>query len=352
MKINLETRWVLDDEPLDTRVIELLRAIERTGSLSKGREKLLSYRQAWSKLGALAKRLRKPLVRFERGRGSSLTPFGAALLAADQQARASLEEPHRQIVADLVSALANMRSASTRLHLSAHASHDLALAALRDRLRDSNTLDLELHFKGSLDALDDLVEGRCEMAGFHMPMGRLARQSEPLFARRLLRKPFTIAHFATRCQGLMLPRGNPGRIRRLSQVTQPGIRFVNRQSGSGTRLLFDALLTDAGISPAQITGYGTEEFTHAAVAASVACGMADAGFGIEAAARQSRLVFIPLARERYFLAFQDSSSAATVRLLTFLRSRAWRSLLAQYPGYTGRSAGRTISATSILPSEG
>ena len=348
MKIAIETRWLLDGEPLDTRVLELLRAIERTGSLAKGRGQLLSYRHAWAKLGELAKRLGAPLVRFERGRGSKLTRLGTALLAADQQARKALDEPHRRLVADFTGAVANMRSSPMSLRMSAHASHDLALAALRECLRDGNVLELELRFKGSLEALDDLVEDRCDMAGFHMPLGRLARQTHAVFARRLLRKPLGVVPFATRNQGLMLPHGNPRRIRQLSQLARPGIRFMNRQAGSGTRLLFDALLADAGISSSRITGYDTEEFTHGAVAASVASGMADAGFGIEAAARQAHLAFVPLARERYFLAFRDSNSPAAARLIAFLRSTKWHATLAGYPGYAHARSGRLVDPATIL----
>jgi putative molybdopterin biosynthesis protein len=353
MKITLETRWVLDGEPLDTRVLELLRAIDRTGSLARGRGDVLSYRQAWAKLGSLAKRLGEPLVRLERGRGSKLTPLGAALVAADRQAGEALASPHRRLVAGLAEVLERVGSSPAGMHICAHASHDLALAALRERLHEAEALDLDLHFRGSLDALDDLLEGRCDMAGFHIPCGRLAGESHSLFARRLLRKPLAIVHFATRCQGLMLPHGNPRRIRQLAHLTRPGIRFINRQPGSGTRLLFDSLLADAAVNSSRITGYGNEEFTHAAVAASVASGMADAGFGIEAAARQAHLAFVALARERYFLAFRDpiSSCPAAGKLLAFLRSAAWRSMLAGYPGYLATGAGRPVSASTMLANE-
>jgi putative molybdopterin biosynthesis protein len=348
MKIALETRWLLDDEPLDTRILDLLRAIERTGSLAQGRGKLLSYRQAWAKLGGLAKRLGEPLVSFERGRGAKLTHLGVALLAADEQARKTLDEPHRRLVADLREVLAQARSSPASLRIVAHVSHDLALAALRDYLREAHVLELELRFKGSLEALDDLVEGRCDIAGFHMPLGRLARQSRPVFARRLLPKAIAIAPFATRSQGLMLPHGNPRRIRQLRDLARSGVRFINRQAGSGTRLLFDALLADEGISSSHIAGYEAEEFTHGAVAASVASGMADAGFGIEAAAHQAHLAFIPLARERYFLAFRDADSPATARLLAFLRTTKWRAALARYPGYAGARSGRLLDPATIL----
>jgi putative molybdopterin biosynthesis protein len=350
MKIGIETRWVFDGEPLDSRVVELLRAIERTGSLAKGRGDLLSYRQAWAKLGALGKHLGAPLVHLERGRGSTLTALGIAVVAADDQARESLEAPHRRLIADLTDVMGRLHSAPSGLRIRAHASHDLALAALREHLAKAEGLDVELHFKGSLDSLDDLVDGRCDMAGFHMPMGRLAKPSLPLFARRLLRKPFAVAHFGTRCQGLMLAHGNPHRIREIAHLVRPGVRFINRQQGSGTRLLFDSLIADANISASGISGYNTEEFTHAAVAACVASGMADASFGIEAAARQADLAFVPLARERYFLAFRKPvvNYPAAAKLVAFLRSTAWRTMLAEYPGYAATRAGQLVAVADIV----
>ena len=80
------------------------------------------------------------------------------------------------------------------------------------------------------------------------------------------------------------------------------LRFVNRQAGSGTRLLFDALIEEAGVRPEEIQGYDTEEFTHLAVGALIASGAADCGFGIQAAAHQFGLPFLPVTRERYFFA--------------------------------------------------
>src|SRR5262245_7657332 len=94
----------------------------------------------------------------------------------------------------------------------------------------------------------------------------------------------------------------PRRIRTLADLASGRARFLNRQPGSGRRLMFDHLLAAAGIPASRINGYQSEEFTHAAVAATIASGKADAGFGIEAAAWQQGLEFVPLAMERYYLA--------------------------------------------------
>jgi molybdate-binding protein len=107
---------------------------------------------------------------------------------------------------------------------------------------------------------------------------------------------------ATRVQGLIVGKDNPKSIGSVSDLARPGVRFVNRQSDSGTRMLLDELLAEAKIDLTRIEGYENEEHTHAAVAAHVASGLADAGLGVRPAAVQFGLSFLPIATERYFLA--------------------------------------------------
>ncbi len=105
-------------------------------------------------------------------------------------------------------------------------------------------------------------------------------------------------------QGLILARGNPAQVRHLRDVADRRLRFVNRQRGSGTRLLIDRMIADERIDVSTLEGFGNEEFTHPAVAATVASGGADAGFGLRAAAAEYGLAFVPLVRERYYLALR------------------------------------------------
>jgi molybdate-binding protein len=144
-----------------------------------------------------------------------------------------------------------------------------------------------------------------------------------------------LVHFADRTQGLILAKGNPLEIASFADLVRVRARFVNRQAGSGTRLFLDALLAAHRIRPAQIDGYRHEEFTHAAVAAMIASGAADAAFGIEAAAAQQGLSFVPIASERYFLAMRGAtaSRAAAQALLSALRSRWFRNIMRRMPGY-------------------
>ena len=126
-----------------------------------------------------------------------------------------------------------------------------------------------------------------------------------------------LIRFVDREQGLILPRGNPARVRSLRGVVERKLRFINRQRGSATRLLIDRMLADERRStPSALEGFGNEEFTHPAVAATVASGGADAGFGLRAAAAEYGLAFVPLVRERYFLAVRakDAVEAAACPL--------------------------------------
>jgi molybdate-binding protein len=139
-----------------------------------------------------------------------------------------------------------------------------------------------------------------------------------------------------RTQGLIVPPGNPRKITGLKDLSRPGVRFVNRQRGSGTRILLDSLLRSQSIDPARITGYDSGEFTHAAVAAFVGSGMADVGFGVEPAARQFKLDFLPVVKERYMFACRNESLglAPVKELIALLQGPEFRRVIGPVPGYT------------------
>lgn len=336
MKLRPVLHWQIDDCNLDTRVLPLLRAIAHSGSLNQAVGTVgLSYRHAWGLLGQFETAIGQRLVVLERGRGARLTALGEKLVATEDRLYQQLDTQFRQHAAEIGHALA-VSGAAAKNHVVVQASHDMALGKLRDLLAASHKCDLELHFQGSLDCLAALARNQCDLAGFHVPdtSGRntLLDQYRPWLKTRTLR----LLHFATRTQGLMVAKGNPLGIKTLAELVRAKARFVNRQPGSGTRLFFDHLLAAHKIRPALINGYRLEEFTHAAVAATIASGMADAGFGIEAAARQQKIDFVPIATERYFLAARAATWArpGPATLLAALRGGALNKVLKVLPGYT------------------
>jgi molybdate-binding protein len=141
--------------------------------------------------------------------------------------------------------------------------------------------------------------------------------------------------------GLIVRKGNPLRIDSLRRLADPDVRFVNRDPESGTRMLFDELLTREGIDSAGIRGYELGEFTHAAVAAYVASDMADAAFGVEAAARQFDLDFIRVITEDYAFACrrQTLENPGVQTILAVMRSAEFGAAVAKLPGYTAQDLG-------------
>jgi len=122
--------------------------------------------------------------------------------------------------------------------------------------------------------------------------------------------------------------GNPKKIYDAADLARADVRFINRQAGSGTRLLLEALMDQAGIAPARIAGFEQG-------AAYVASGMADVGFGLETPARQFKLDFLPLASERYFLLCRAAAldTPAMEQLLAALRDPAFNAAVDALPGY-------------------
>lgn len=350
MALTAHLHWKLDGHALDARVLELLRAIDRCGSLNRAIGEVgLSYRHAWGVLGRLENAIGKPLVILERGRGAHLTPLGRQLAESTSKLDSQLAPQLRKAAAEVNRALPSGKTPGGH-RIVVCASHDLALAELREALEKNHACVMELHFQGSLDALIALHRNQCDIAGFHVAdTPGVPRPDEP-FRPWLKARTLRLIPFAIRRQGLMVASRNPLRIRSVGDLAHGKVRFVNRQPGSGTRLLFDRLLAAAGHRPGQIAGYHHEEFTHAAVAATIASGMADAGFGIEAAARQHGLDFVPLATERYLLAAHAATleQAGPKRLVRALQGRTYSRILHSLPGYSAPESHDAMTVQQAL----
>ncbi len=352
IKIRLQYEW--QPQPgrgavVNAVLFDVLYAVHETGLLAEAARRVgMSYRHVWGLMGKWERIFGRPLVALRKGRGASLTDFGRKLLWAEQLVQARLVPELESVRHAIGKVLADTAEASVPA-LPICASHDLALAELRDRLMHRKGLRLDLRFQGSIASLSALSKGECLLAGFHIAEG-MERSAAAPFRRLLNSSHDLLIGFATRTQGLMLARGNPKSIESLADLTRPGVRIVNRQRGSGSRLEFDQLLAGAGIETGAIEGYGHEEFTHLAVAATVAGGMADAGYGIRAAAVQYGLHYIPLLTERYYLACRRSvlENPQVSEFLDILRSDELRKILARLPGYGTAITGKIHDVRDLL----
>ncbi len=332
-------------------LLDLLQAVSDQGSISAAARQLgLSYRHVWGELKRWDAEFGQPLILWEKGQAARLTDFGAKLLWAERQAQARLLPQIEALRADLERAFAVAFDESAHV-LTFYASHDEALTLLSEQARGQR-LHLDIRFTGSVDAIRALNEGRCEMAGFHTRI-EPARSSLSQRSYKPLLRPgrHKLIGFARRTQGLIVAPGNPLGLRSLHDLADPDVRFVNRALGTGTRVLFDELLADAGIAPGAIRGHDWVEQSHAAVAHAVATGAADAGFGIEASANARGLDFVPVVDENYFLACLKSSleHPATQALLALLRTAEWQRRLAALPGYVPMRCGEVLSMSRVLP---
>lgn len=329
----------------DRPLLSLLAGVRAHGSIAgAAKAARLSYRHAWGMLGRWEQLLGRSVVVPEQGRGAKLAPLGEQLLEADLRIRRRLEPILARLSAELERQFAaSLQVAEPTLRIVA--SHDLALLQLRD-LALANGIALDLHVRGSSESLAAYARGECELAGFHLIAGR------PDLDLRLWLAPHrdAILRFATRRQGLMVKRGNPKRIGAIADLARPAVRFVNRQEGSGTRVLFDRLLAEVGVRSRQIRGYAVEEYTHLAVAATVASGMADAAFGIEAAAVHHGLAFVPIATEEYLVAcpLARLKSKQIVMLRKLMASADFRAATAGLAGYDLQRAGRLLRSSALI----
>jgi len=297
LNIRAHTSLELGAGELDLAALSaLLNAVAETGSLQGGAERTgRSYRGAWGRIKEAEALLGCPLVDKTKGHGSQLTPAGLGLASLVQKIESRVQGLVQRELGELDRELRScLQLGEPRLRLAC--SHDLVL---QQCIGEGRLPFLDTRFMGSPKAVTALREGRAELAGFHVPDGlpmelfikRSLEGDPPLYLRPLLRRE----------QGLVVARGNPLGIRGINDLTRPSVRFINRQRGSGTRVWFDYLLREHGVSPSGIRGYPVEEFTHFAVVAAVAAGAVDAAFALKATAIALGLDFVPLGFETYYL---------------------------------------------------
>jgi molybdate transport repressor ModE-like protein len=354
-RISIEPALTFRDhsgDDIDPVLFRLLAAIREHGRLTvASREVGYSYRHCWNLLHQWSDFFGAPLVDLTRGRGTRLAPLGEALAWAVERVQARLG-PQLHNLAQEIDREINRAVLDTEPTVRVAASHGYAVALLPELVAAEGGLRLELNYLSSVDAVAAMVRGQADVAGFHLPIGPLAAPLFSRYARLLKPRSHVLVRLVTRVQGLMLAPGNPHRVGGIADLMRPGLRFINRQEGAGTRTLLDAMIERDGIDSGAIHGYTDIEFTHAAVAAHVASGQVDAGFGVAAAAARFGLDFIPLATERYVLAMtrETAQQKAAQRLIDVLAGQRFADSVGDLAGYRVLSPGVAIDFDALTSS--
>lgn len=218
-------------------------------------------------------------------------------------------------------------------------SHDLALEGISEHLAKHVTL-LSLPV-GSLDGLVNLRQGLCQVSGSHL-LDESGEYNTPFVHHLFPDRDVEIVTLAYRTQGLMLAAGNPKSIKQIADIARADVRFVNRNPGSGTRLWMDAELNKLGIPAENVNGYDTVVKTHTDAASLIVSGDADVSLGLQAAAHQHGLDFIPLFEERYDLVLPRENESTLSPLLDYLQTAAFRTELNTLTGYNSAHSGEQI----------
>jgi len=224
-------------------------------------------------------------------------------------------------------------------------SHDNSLDVLANQLKGSHSgLTLSSSHVGSMGGLMAIKRGVCHLAGTHLLDTEDGSYNVSYLKKYLPDTAVKLVHLVQRDQGLIISPGNPKGIKGIEDLGRKDLRFINRQIGSGTRILLDYKLKQLKIKAAEINGYQNEEFTHMAVAVSVLSGAADAGLGIYAAAKALDLGFIPVITEQYDLVIplEYFETAPIQILLEIINSRKFKGQVQALGGYSIKNTGKVI----------
>lgn len=218
-------------------------------------------------------------------------------------------------------------------------SHDLALESAAEHLaKYFHLLSLPV---GSLDGLVNLRQGLCQISGAHL-LDENGEYNTPYIRHFFPDRDVEVITLAYRTQGLMFSSGNPKGIKNIADLARSNIRFVNRNAGSGTRLWIDKELKRLGISSDKINGYELVVKTHSEAASLIETHKADVSLGLQAAAHQHGLDFIPLFEERYDLILPRENEKVITPLLDYLQTASFRTELNTLTGYNSAHSGEQI----------
>ncbi|HEY7336961.1 MAG TPA: substrate-binding domain-containing protein [Bryobacteraceae bacterium] len=353
IRIEIEPHWRFRREGDSTSpavMLDLLNEIRVSGKIATAAARAdLSYRHAWNLIEKWSDFFGVPLVERKQGIGTNLTPFGEKLVWAGQRLQARLGPQLQNLAQELETEINQLLPPAPSV-IRVHASHGFAVSKLRELLLREKDLGMDLRYVSNQNSLVSLAHDGCDLAGMHLPQGELRKRSIAACKGLLTPNVHRVVSFVTRDMGLIVQPGNPFGVVSLDQLLNPDIRFVNRDPDSGTRLLFDQLLAQQKIDSSAINGYEHVEFTHAAVAAYVASGMADVSFGVEAAARQFHLDFVRLVTEDYFFVCRKAflETEAMKRVLEIMRGQEFQSAISLLPGYRCSETGSVKSVSLVF----
>lgn len=228
-------------------------------------------------------------------------------------------------------------------------SHDNTLDVLADEIKaHDDRFRLSSSHVGSLGGLMALKKGICHVAGSHLLDAETGKYNIAYIKRFLSDLPVKVVNLVVRQQGLIVPRNNPKKIKGIEDLTRQDITFINRQAGSGTRVLLDYRLEHLGINPESIRGYEAEEFTHMSIAACVLSERADTGLGIYAAAKALNLDFIPIVTEHYDLVISKKffKNEKILLMLNVIQSDSFKKRVEKLGGYGTQSTGKLVYESS------
>ncbi len=249
-------------------------------------------------------------------------------------------KPNEPVTAELLRPISSIRNTIVVV-----GSHDNTLDILADQIRGGGRrLSLSSSHVGSMGGLMAIKNGVCHLAGSHLLDIEDGSYNISYIKKYLPDVGVRLANLVLRDQGLLVLPGNPKAIKGIEDVCRNDITFINRQAGSGTRILLDYRLKQLGIDPGSVKGYENEEFTHMSVAVAVLSGTADVGLGIYAAAKALNLDFIPIVTEQYDLVipdvYFDSDNIQT--LLETINSPAFKKRVEALGGYSTEKTGTII----------
>lgn len=245
------------------------------------------------------------------------------------------------------------KGASQHLNPISSTEHSLLLAGSHDFLvehlikyvtQQSNIIQVRPSYIGSLEGLMMLYRGGCDIAAVHLLDPASHQYNLPFIKQLFVHEEISVIRFASRQQGFIVGKDNPKGITSIKDLNRNDVTLINRQKGSGTRFLLDSMLAKEDIDPSSVKGYETEEWNHLSAASYVSRGIADVAFGIQSAASQLGLDFIPVAEEQFDLVFRwtDQNRFALEHLLDIIQVTSFKDSVLSLEGYDASNLGTII----------